>query len=90
MEAARAGEAGRGFHVVAEEIRKLSDRTAQSVKDINEILSKLNEQVLQVSEYVNKTQHISNNQAAASQEISASVEENAAMAENLVEIAQIL
>lgn len=90
IEAARAGEAGRGFHVVAEEIRKLSDRTAQSVKDINEILNRINVQVLQVAEYVNKTQQISDSQAAASQEISASVEENTAVAEHLVSVAQIL
>lgn len=90
IEAARAGEAGRGFHVVAEEIRKLSDRTAHSVKEINDILTQINEQVLQMTESVYKTQHISDSQAAASQEISASVEENTATAENLVSLAQIL
>ena len=50
IEAARAGEHGRGFAVVADEVRKLAERTQKALTEINATLNTITQAVLEISE----------------------------------------
>lgn len=69
IEAARAGEYGRGFSIVAGEVRKLADESDSSAKKINEMLTKFQGSVGSVLEIVENSDAITQEQAKATQEI---------------------
>ncbi|KZE54013.1 chemotaxis protein [Brevibacillus parabrevis] len=52
IEAARAGEQGRGFAVVADEVRKLAEQTKKSVFGVRELIEKTNQQTTVLSSVV--------------------------------------
>ncbi len=53
IEAARAGEQGRGFAVVADEVRKLAERTTRSAGEVTEIIGQLGGKVQDVTASMN-------------------------------------
>jgi len=52
IEAARAGEQGRGFAVVADEVRKLAEKSAHSASEIDKVTSKLDEKSTRVEQAI--------------------------------------
>ncbi|MBI3478783.1 MAG: hypothetical protein HY016_00250 [Nitrosomonadales bacterium] len=52
IEAARAGEQGRGFAVVADEVRKLAEKSAKSANEIDHVTNSLNQKSTSVEEVV--------------------------------------
>ena len=52
IEAARAGQAGKGFSVVAEEIRKLSMSSADSARDISKQLEAIQKSIAEIEEKI--------------------------------------
>jgi len=54
IEAARAGEAGRGFAVVADEVRKLAEQSGDAAKQIAQLINGIQEQIASITESMNK------------------------------------
>lgn len=88
IEAARAGEVGRGFGVVAEEIRKLSDQSRETVNSIKDLTIAIQTTVGSTQQKSDLTLKASEEQAAATQEITASVEELTSLSEELFKMAR--
>lgn len=88
IEAARAGELGRGFSVVAEEVRKLADESNQSTKTINTMLENLNNSVLKVLNNVEQSNVITQEQAKATQSIAQMLEDLRNVGKKLMDMSE--
>ncbi len=57
IEAARAGEAGRGFAVVADEVRKLAESTMNATKEVGDAISGIQQSTKESIEAAERTSH---------------------------------
>lgn len=90
IEAARSGDAGLGFAVVAREITKLAEQSANSVKEIGRLLDEMKKRAEEVSDIITDTANVSEKQADAIHNISESIEELTHVAVKIDELANKL
>jgi methyl-accepting chemotaxis protein len=74
IESSRAGEFGKGFSVVAQEIRKLSNSSNESINQINIILKSIQSSVIDISNKINESNDVFQQQTTTIQEITSAIE----------------
>lgn len=75
IEAARVGDAGKGFSVVASEIRKLSQLSSESAKKVSQTLLEINKSIEAIKKAIAESSSIAESQAAATEEINATIDQ---------------
>ena len=88
IESARAGEHGRGFGVVADEIRKMATNSKKQVDEIQNITSQIKEVIGSLDEDIQKVNLESSTQSASIEELTATLEEINGSVHSLAAIAR--
>ncbi|NPA55668.1 MAG: hypothetical protein GXO40_04810 [Epsilonproteobacteria bacterium] len=87
IEAARAGEHGRGFAVVADEVRQLAERTQKSLSEINSTINVLNQSMETIGEVINDQTQFVNQSAEKIVEVNSKSNETTVIVREINEVA---
>ncbi|GAB6155443.1 methyl-accepting chemotaxis protein [Desulfosporosinus burensis] len=90
IESACAGESGRGFGVVADEIRKLADHTKNSAITIEQDVLEVHSSVSRLVDYVSQLAVVSESQAIGVTELTQALNQISRMAERLVKLGNVI
>ena len=83
IEAARLGNDGRGFSVVAKEIQTLSENSKATAYKINELNTLISDRIKQTMDNAKDTMHTTEDQSAAMEELAATVQNTVQLSERL-------
>ena len=83
IEAARAGEVGKGFSVVAKEIKNLAENSKETAKSISELTTKIQESVTGTIKNSKITLETTKEQSAAMEAVSGNIQDSVYIVEQL-------